>query len=91
MMEKTAPGSTPHPCRQTICASDRLRWIADFLELAGKAISVVACARGIDYSPDLHRDAQRDLRVLAELLLEHPQLASVFEATIDVPLRQGQE
>ena len=53
--------------------SDRLRWIADFLGLAGKAVSVVACARGIDYSQDIHRDAQRDLRTLAELLDECPQ------------------
>jgi hypothetical protein len=52
--------------------SDRLRWIADFLGLAGKAVSVVACVRGIDYSQDIHRDAQRDLRALAELLDECP-------------------
>jgi hypothetical protein len=38
--------------------SDRLRWIADYLGLAGKAVSVVACVRGIDYSQDIHRDAQ---------------------------------
>jgi hypothetical protein len=52
--------------------SDRLRWIADYLGLAGKAVSVVACVRGIDYSQDIHRDAQKDLRALAELLDECP-------------------
>jgi hypothetical protein len=56
--------------------SDRLRWIADFLGLAGKAVSVVACSRGIDYSQDIHCDAQRDLRALAELLDECSQFGA---------------
>ena len=60
--------------------SYRLRCIADFLGLAGKAVSVVACARGIDYSQDIHREAQRDLRALAEQIDECPQFGTDLAA-----------
>ncbi len=52
----------------TCSRSDRLRWIADYLELAGKALSVIACVQGIDYPEDLDSDLQSELRALAEEL-----------------------
>jgi hypothetical protein len=60
--------------------SDRLRWIADFVGVAGKALSVVACVRGIDYSQDVHDSAQRDLRALAALLDQCPALRADLAA-----------
>jgi hypothetical protein len=48
--------------------ADRLRWIADFLDLADKAIAVVACAQGLTYPPQRHLDAQRDHRAWARWL-----------------------
>jgi hypothetical protein len=57
----------------TCTSSDRLRWIADYLELAGKALSLIACVQGIDYPHELHRDAQRDLRAFAKQLEASPR------------------
>jgi hypothetical protein len=60
-------------------APDRLRWTSDFLNVAGKAITIVACARGFDYPSDLHRAAQRELRAWASYLDDHPAIAAEFE------------
>jgi hypothetical protein len=57
----------------TCTSSDRLRWIAEYLDLGGKALSLIACVQGIDYPHQLHRDAQRDLRALAEQLETSPR------------------
>ena len=46
--------------------AERLRWIAEYLALAGKAVSVLACVNGIEYSPKTHLDAEQDLITLAE-------------------------
>jgi hypothetical protein len=62
--------------------SDRLRWIADFVGVAGNALSVVACVRGIDYSQDVHDSAQRDLRALAALLDQCPALRADLAAAM---------
>jgi hypothetical protein len=60
-------------------APDRLRWTSDFLNVAGKAITIVACAKGLDYPSDLHRAAQRELRAWASYLEDHPSVAAEFE------------
>jgi hypothetical protein len=65
-------------------APELLRWTSDFLVLANKAISVIACAQGLDYPPDLHRVAQQDLRVWAGYLEDHPSLAAELESAIAV-------
>ncbi|HEX3566487.1 MAG TPA: hypothetical protein VHU17_14035 [Acidimicrobiales bacterium] len=70
------PRSELPPC----AAPDRLRWTSDFLDLAGKAITIVACATGLDYPPDLHRAAQRELRAWASYLEDHPSVAAEFES-----------
>ncbi len=62
-----------------VSVPDRLRWMSDFLEVAGKAIAVVACVSGVDYPPDLHRSAQQDLLALADYLASHPAVAADFE------------
>lgn len=59
--------------------ADRLRWTSDFLVLASKAISVVACVQGLDYPPDLHRTAQQALWALASYLDDHPSIVADFE------------
>jgi hypothetical protein len=66
-------------------APDRLRWIADYLDLAEKAISVIACAQGLDCPPDLHRGAQTDLRRWARWLEVRPTLAAGFAVARVVP------
>jgi hypothetical protein len=58
---------------------DRLRWTSDFLDLAGKAIAIVACVKGLDYPPDLQRAAQQELRAWASYLEDHPSIAAEFE------------
>ena len=58
---------------------DRLRWTADLLVLASKALSILACVQGLDYPPDLHRTAQRDLRAWASYLDNHPPVAAELE------------
>jgi hypothetical protein len=69
--------------------ADRLRWIADFLVLASKAIAIVACVQGLDYSPDLHRTAQQDLRAWASYLDEHPGIGADLELASVVEGRSG--
>jgi hypothetical protein len=59
----------------------QLYWIADFLDLADKALSVVACVQGYDYPPQMHREAQRDLRAWAHWLESHPALAAGMDAS----------
>jgi hypothetical protein len=59
---------------------DRLRWTSDFLDLASKAISIIACVQGLDYPSDLHRSAQQDLRAWARYLEDHPSIAADFDA-----------
>jgi len=61
-------------------APDVLRWTSDFLDLANRAISIVACAHGLDCPPDAHRRAQLDLRAWARYLEDHPSIAAEFEA-----------
>jgi hypothetical protein len=63
---------------ETSNPSDRMRWIADYLDLADKAIAVVAGVQGIDYPSDLHQGAQRDLRRWAHWLEASPVLADGF-------------
>jgi hypothetical protein len=60
-------------------APDRLRWTSDFLDLADKAIAVIACVQGLEYPSDLHRTAQRDLRAWAGYLEDHPSIAADFD------------
>jgi hypothetical protein len=60
-------------------APDRLRWIADFLDLGDKAISVIACVQGFDYPPELRHGAQRDLRAWARWLEVNPEVAEDFD------------
>jgi hypothetical protein len=52
--------------------SDRLRWTSDFLDLASKAIAIIACAQGLDLPANLHRSVQADLRAWASYLDGHP-------------------
>jgi hypothetical protein len=66
-----------HPLSCT--APDRLRWIADFLDLADKAISIIACVQGVEYSEQLHTGAQRDLRAWARWLDARPDLAAEMD------------
>jgi hypothetical protein len=58
---------------------DRLRWIADFLDLAQEAISIIACVHGLECSARLHTAAQRDLRAWARWLDARPDLASEMD------------
>lgn len=60
-------------------APDRLRWIADYLALADKAISVIACVQELDYPAELHRGAQQDLRGWARWLDARPELAAEMD------------
>jgi hypothetical protein len=55
-----------------------MRWIADYLDLADKAIAVVAGVQGLDYPSDLHQGAQQDLRRWAHWLEASPVLADGF-------------
>jgi hypothetical protein len=59
--------------------SDRLRWTAEFLDLASMAISIIACAQGLEYPPDLHLAARQDLRAWARYLDDRPSIAADFE------------
>lgn len=59
--------------------SDRLRWTSDFLNVAAKAIRIVACAKDLDYPSDLHASAQRDLRTWAHYIDNHPSIAAELE------------
>jgi hypothetical protein len=56
-----------------------LRWTSDFLVLANKAICMIACAHGLDCPPDLHRNAQQELRAWAAYLEDHPSIAAELE------------
>jgi hypothetical protein len=60
-------------------APERLRWMSDFLDLANKAICIIASAQGLDYPPNLHRPLQGDLLAWASYLEEHPLIAADFE------------
>ena len=75
------------PCleSQAVTTPERLRWIADYLDVAGKALSVVACVKGLDYPSDLHRGAQQDLRRWARWLDARPTLADGFAVARLVP------
>jgi hypothetical protein len=69
--------------------SDRLRWTSDFLDLASRAIAVIACSQGLDYPPDLYQSAQEDLRAWARYLDDRPSIAADFEvARFDPAYRQ---
>jgi hypothetical protein len=59
---------------------DRLRWIAQFLDLADRAITVFSCVQGLDYPTHLHRSAQDDLRSWARWLDDHPVAAAELDA-----------
>ena len=63
----------------------RMRWIADYLDVADKALSIIACVKEIDYPSDLHRRAQQDLRRWARWLEAHPTLAEGFAVARLVP------
>jgi hypothetical protein len=64
---------------------ERLRWIADYLDVADKALSIIACVKDIDYPSDLHRGAQQDLRRWARWLDTHPTVAEGFAVARLVP------
>jgi hypothetical protein len=72
----SSPVSERSPEFGACSAPDRLRWIADFLDLGDKAISVIACVQGLDYPPKLHQGAQADLRAWAAWLDARPELAA---------------
>lgn len=85
--EGTIPGGASTPSNvagwsqpATSSPSDRLRWIADYLDLADKAIALVACVQGVEYPSDLHQRAQRDLRRWARWLDASPVAADQFAA-----------
>jgi len=65
---------------QSCTAPDVLRWTSDFLDLAGKAFSMLACVRGLDRPADPHPRAQEDLRAWATYLEDHPWIAAQLEA-----------
>ena len=67
---------TEWPDSLTGAASERMRWIADYLDLADKAISVIACVDGLDYPSECHRGAQQDLRRWARWLEARPTIAA---------------
>ncbi|HWD51440.1 MAG TPA: hypothetical protein VG412_03505 [Acidimicrobiales bacterium] len=77
----------PHPCLEPEGTStpDRLRWIADYLDVADKALSIISCVRGLDYPEDLHRGAQQDLRRWARWLDARPVLADGLAVARLVP------
>jgi hypothetical protein len=79
------PSSEP----DTSSPSDRLRWIADYLDLADKAIGLVACVQGVDYPSDLHQGAQRDLRRWAHWLDASPVAADGFATARLDPWSEG--
>jgi len=64
-------------------SSDRLRWIAEYVGLAGKALSVVACVEGLEYPPDTHVEAQSDLRDLADFLESQSGAGASITSTHD--------
>jgi hypothetical protein len=64
---------------------ERMRWIADYLDVADKALSIIACMKGVDYPVDLHRGAQRDLRRWARWLDARPALAEGLAVARVVP------
>jgi hypothetical protein len=58
------------------------------------AISIIACAQGLEYPTDLYRDAQEDLRAWAGYLDDRPSIAADLElARVDrrrgYPIRRG--
>lgn len=63
-------------CRPARTVPERLLWISDFLALADRAISILACVEGIGYPPNLHRTAQHDLGAWASYLDSHPSIAA---------------
>ena len=63
---------------------DRLRWTSDFLDLANKAIAIIACAQGLDLPPGMYLSARDDLRAWARYLDDRPSVVEDFElARID--------
>lgn len=64
---------------------DRLRWIADYLDVADRAITVLACVQGIEYSSASHRAAEQDLRRWARWLEVRPALSAGFAMARLVP------
>jgi hypothetical protein len=73
----------------TSSPSDRLRWIADYLDLADKAIARVACVQGVDSPSDLHQGAQRELRRWAHWLDASPVAADEFATARLDPWAEG--
>jgi hypothetical protein len=69
----------PHKGARGPGPSERLRWIADYLDLADKAIALIARVEDLDYPEELHREAQKDLRAWALWLDENPTLAIELE------------
>jgi len=69
---------TQRPDSMTGTASERMRWLADYLDLADRAISVIACVEGLDYPSECHRGAQQDLRRWARWLDARPTIAAGF-------------
>lgn len=78
-----SPVQWPESVTQDV--SRRLRWIADYLDLAERAISVLACVQGLDCPPDVHRGAQQDLRRWARWLEVRPAVAAGFAVARVVP------
>ena len=78
-------GSIQWPESVTSDPPDRLRWIADYLDVADRAIAVLACVQGIEYASASHRDAQQDLRRWARWLEVRPAIAAGFAMARLVP------
>jgi hypothetical protein len=53
------------------------------LVLASKALAILACVQGLDYPPDLHRTAQRDLRAWASYLDNHPSMVAELTSVVE--------
>jgi anti-anti-sigma regulatory factor len=74
-------GQFAPPESSNVGAISQLHWIADFLDLADKALSVVACVQGLDYPPQMHREAQHDLRAWARWLESRPAVVAGMDAS----------
>lgn len=77
--------SVQWPTSVTEDSSKRMRWIAEYLDLAERAISVIACVQSLDYPADLQGSAQRDLRRWAHWLDLRPTIAADLAVARVVP------
>jgi hypothetical protein len=63
-----------------VCAvAGQLYWIADFLDLAGRAIAIIACAQQLGSRTEHQGAAQQALRSWARWLDFHPSAAAELD------------